>query len=408
MRKMRGHVTAVLGRVIIIGFGIQIVLGMLWMCSAFASLPGLREGIVCVGQIALAGCAGHFFLRSAGVGRGWLRLFGSLALVTFPMLMQCHMTADVRSVTASLILLETACVIRATGRPESRYFWWAALGFWMLAGLLLGEYFYFGAVPVIFLLVKWSFDPGQRGAIWRQIVLAAAVGGIIAGAGSFYQERQRPEACIASRFAWTTLYQTYSGWQEEWKDQIGYGTMVEACYEAVGIEKIMLPRLEETVGTGEAGRLMLEISGAAWRRDASRILKEIAWDELGYALPPAVLPLQLQGRAYDSYSGVNYRQILQPAPRLGKGYMDYSCWWFQTGLVLGALMLLLQPRPMDWKRILTALLTGGLMVSWYTMRGAGQMDYKNTAYVLCLWIGGMIVTAARGLGLSGGDADEKS
>ena len=83
MRKLSGHCAAVCGRVIFIGFSNQIVLGIIWMCNAFARLDSAGEGIVCVCQTAVLGGAVYFF---AGPLRG--SVFGALSVLTFPMVMQ--------------------------------------------------------------------------------------------------------------------------------------------------------------------------------------------------------------------------------------------------------------------------------------------------------------------------------
>lgn len=51
MQKFLERGAAVLGRVIFIGFSIQVALGILWMCNAFVRLDSFGEGIVCVGQM---------------------------------------------------------------------------------------------------------------------------------------------------------------------------------------------------------------------------------------------------------------------------------------------------------------------------------------------------------------------
>ena len=131
----------------------------------------------------------------------------------------------------------------------------------------------------------------------------------------------------------------------------------------------------------------------AWVWHKNAILKEMAWDVLGYSAAPAVLQMLLQGRGYDSYSNRNYDFFLEYTPGLSKAYMDYGSWWFVAMLLLAAALRMIRlfdsGRPDKKKRaifVLCCVLTTGSMVLWYTMQGAGMMDYKNTVVVLQLWM----------------------
>ena len=45
MQRAVRHISAILGRVIFIGFSIQIVFGMTWMCLNFSKLPQFGESL---------------------------------------------------------------------------------------------------------------------------------------------------------------------------------------------------------------------------------------------------------------------------------------------------------------------------------------------------------------------------
>lgn len=359
MRKIGKYCANVLGWMIFIGFTVQIVLGMLWMYNAFAGLRGFGEGIVCVGQIVLAGGAAFYFLHSIGVRRRWLKFFGSLAVITFPMTMQCHVAMGIQSVVSSLLLF--------------------------MSGWMIGD--------------------GGKGKFRYRLLLFLVAAGLVLGTDRTYQGKRGIAVCIASRFAWTTLMQTQLFWPQEYRDEIPLYIVLQSSYEADGIQRILAPYLRESLGEKEAGKTLRELSSLAWRWYKRRILKEITWDVAGYTVPPLVVPLQLKGRAYDSYTGINYRDILRPNPRLGRAYMDYGCWWFKMGLAITVLLFLGDPRSLRFRNAVTAILIGGLMVVVYTMGGAGCMDYRNTAYILCVWLAVMVKIAGRSLGLSGGQID---
>ena len=403
MQDFPGRCAAVAGRVLFIGFGIQIVLGILWMCNAFVRWDSLGEGIVCVMEMAALGGAVAFVLkRGQGFGLG---LFEVLGVLTFPMVLQCLMELDARVFASALLLLQTGAVLRAVrsrAEKEFRIAWGLSLGAWMAAGLIRGEYLYFGVVPMAVGLFCIRRSEGKR--LWNHIVPVLATAGIIFGVGSFYQERVQILPCLVSRISWTTLYDSYTQMPEERSSLINYDKMVDSAYEVVGIEEVLIPSLERDLDRRELEGLLRELMATSWRNNKKRVLKEIVWDMAGYTAAPIVLPMQLQGRAYDSYSGINYRQILLPAPRLGKLYMDYGCWWFAVAVTLRAAMGLIAGRRPAGAVFTAWTLTAFLMAFGYTMSGAGKMDYKNTLFILCGWL--VWVGAVMGTGGNGRESDE--
>lgn len=424
MQKILKHCSAVLGRVIFIGFGIQIILGLIWMCNAFVRTGSLGGGFICVFQTVVLGGSVCFVLRTIRDEKKDLHVlwdvFCILAVLTFPMIMQSIVIPDIRVLTTALLLFETGCIMRASDNRESNLYFRTALCVWMAAGLIHRGYLCFGAIPMIMYLVYMCVDVRRikkenllagdlkRSVVYR-ILLIMAVGGIIAGIGSFYQETSNTAVRLASRTAWTSLYKSYVDMEGKDRKFIDYQTMVESAYEAIGIENILWPSLEEEYGTKEAERILTELSKVAWRNGKGQIIKEIIWDMAGYVMPPVVLPMQLEGRAYDSYSGVNYLQILRAAPRFGSLYMKYGCGWFEAALLITVVTVVSCCAAGKGKRLSRAFrncviisVTALCMCMVYTMSGSGRMDYKNVLFVLCLWIIWMISTGENGAAQAGG------
>lgn len=331
MRKILEHCDAVLGRVILIGFGIQILLGVLWMYDAFAGMDSFGEGIVCVGQILLLGGAVWFVLPK---GTPWIRI---VCVLSFPIVLQCLMQPDLRVLMAVSLLMGIGCIRKFRGKKQM----WINAFVFLLLGILAGAV----AEPQTDLLTR-----------------------------------------IGSRTAWTTLYKEYERLPQDMIDDIDYDMIAESTYEATGVEDVFMPSLEMTLGRQRSREILKELIAVSWEYSKGRITKEILWDEAGYLFSPLILPLQLKGRAYESYSGLNYRQFLQVAPRLGSFYMRYGCLWFAVVLAIRGLHFLTAERRVDKPVCIYTALTVGGMSLWYSLSSAGRMDYRNTVYILCVWL----------------------
>lgn len=450
MQKAVSRIAAVLGRVIFIGLSIQIVLGMIWMCLNFASLQAFGESafyvqisknficdeytgilypvflllargvgklirlpyycVIYAVQLLIACYGAHRFLAKLRQTKKAENVWGSLAVLTLPMAMQCHLAVLPYSLAGSFFLLELSFSLDAIRSREilTAHRLMRIMPFWLLCALLLPEYLYIGALPAVLVLCH-GFFRGARGGnnsvrnALKQVaasgIVIAAFAGIIVGMNGltqvkgYYGRGQRSvEASFVSRFAWSGLMEEYEDWPEEMRGAVDRGKLMESAFYPDNMGRVFGPLIEEAVGEERAGEFYLELSKNAWKKNRAGILHEIAWDAASYAVSPIALQMQLTGRGYDSFSGRNYEIMRQKSPVLSRIYMNYGCWWFAAGLGVAALLQLLcfcfVKGLLSRKNILSVLLlllTCAGMIFWYTMRGAGIMDYKNTIVINYLW-----------------------
>ncbi len=353
MQAILKHCKAVLGRFIFIGFSVQIVLGILWMCNAFVGLEWPGEGIVCVGAILLMGVSVWFAKNSiCGQEKRWKDVFVVLCVLSFPFVMQCLVKPDLRLLMTSALLFVVGGTfrlldrLRRSGKKSKQL------------GTVLGSF-----ILVVLLVV--GTDVVQNG--WTPV-----------------------STRLTERLVWTTLYDTYVAVPKKVRSQVKYARMVTATYEANGMRDGLIPFTEEYLGEEQAKEVFAEFRSMAWSMNKKQIIKEVFWDVAGYGVSPVVAHLQLTGRAYDSYTGMNYRELLLPAPKLGKFYTDYSCWWFGVALVVAGAAYIMRfwaerKRPAVSHWIFISVTCAG-MVLYHALDGAGRMDYKNTLLVLCIWL----------------------
>lgn len=452
MRKAVKVIAAVAGRVCFIGFSIQIVVGLLWMlynftgfqkfgesfqyveisksflCDEYVSIlypvlllfaRGIEDFLpipyYCVMyflQIMLALYAAHAFLLAIHPAGRLKNLWGSLAILTFPMAMQCHLAVLPESLTSSMLLLEFTWLWHAVRDGEelkSRHLI-RVVPFWLVSALLEPEYLYLGAVPVVLVFLYGAVRFGKKdpGQIVRNLIIVASFAGIIVGMndltqveGVYGRVHRSLNAALFSRFSWSTLDSTYEDWPEEMRYSVDEGMMREASFYTDNMLQIVGEAVEEYSGVERARELFGEAARISYSQYRGKILHEMTWDVLGYGFAPAISELMLDKRGYDSYTLRNYELMRRHVPVLTTYYFHYGCWWFSAGVILACLLrIILRIRDFAWKKVFfwgTLIVSGICMAVWYTMRGGGMFDYKKTIVIGCLWIAWAIVIGEKAM-----------
>lgn len=445
MQKAGKLFLAIAGRVLIFGFGIWIVLGIGWMVMNFSYLQGFGEtalyeeisktficdeyeGILypiliwfargiaklfpipyhCILYGVQLGCgfgAGCFLLRCAGMKRKLWRIGGSLVLLTFPMTMQCHLAVLPDSLVASVLLLELAFALRMVKGEkvfEAREFAKVS-GCWAVLALLRPEYLYLGAVPVMLLFLYGA------GKSWKQnkrvilscVILICTFAGVIVGVTSLAQTKgyygrthKSLSLALASRCAWPYANKDYEVWPEEIKAYFTHEQAIQIDFYADNVERMLGRTLEAQAGELRAEELLGEVGRIGWQRHKNAILHDAAWDVVGYTFSPLVVQRQLTGKAYDSYSGRNYDVMRQQVPQLSECYLNFGSFWFGVGLIMTAflwLVRLCREKQFHRKPGVAVVVSGWILtvagiVVWYSLQGAGMMDYKKSLGVTLLWM----------------------
>jgi len=436
MQKVCKALVNVSCKVLFIGFGVQIVLGLCWLVTNMGEVPlfgettryleasksfienGYRgilypllimlaqgmEQLVRIPyhcflyllQLGVAFYAAFLLLQAVGVRGKWRLCYGSLAMVTVPMALQCHMAVLPDSLSASFWMLEWAYAIVCLGKQKdtSVSLIIKLCVVYLLGVALLPEFWFLGALPVLAVMVRKGVELWKNGKK-RHILRLVAVGyffmcGVIFVANVGAVERRSTGSVMASRFAWSHAIEDYRHWPLEVQKCISPEDVLHIAGYADNVDRVLAEKLEACVGEERAEELLLATAKASFERQTKQNAKEILWDVYGYVFAPWMLQNQLQGGGYESYSGRNYELMGMHTPRLANDYMTYGSCFFVLGLFLATgLQVAVWWKKKDGmgKRILFLVLTGCLCpVLYYSLRGAGMMDYKKTICVLLLWI----------------------
>lgn len=380
-KRMAPYLRAVSEGMLFIGFSIQIVLGICWMCCNFGQVQGFGEpdsalyagifrllgekpAVMYLLQLSAAFLAGYLFLQKLWPAGKGFAVWRCLALLTFPFAMQCHLALQPYSLMGTFFLLMLAALLKIDKRHAVS-----------LSAVAI-------ACAALAVALSGVADADRR-----------------EGAGYSF------EGALASRFAWPTL----------WSDLGRYGEELFVIAQPVAWEaslspdnmKLLQETLESQVGREAAGTYYLQMAETGWEYHAPMVVRQMGWDALGYAVTPVVFQLQMAGKGYDSYSGRNYEVMRENAPVLTGNYVDYGCWWFGWALILCLLSVSAgklrqeggregdeERKALRKKRAVSVaicVLASGFLVAALTMRGAGKMDYRETIAVNELWLAGPLL-----------------
>lgn len=423
MQKAIRAILAIFSRVLLIGMTIQIGFGMFWMVANLGSLQEFEKTSFCaligegiflvlwqVMQVLVAFFAIFRMLRIfLDKHVGWL-IWGSLAVITIPMAMQCHLAVLPYSLTSSMLLLELGSVMKYLRTTEklTAHTLLGIVPFGLIASLLMPEYALFSGIPIVVVFLQ------SVGRLWRENrkQIVTNMWFVLAFVGIFFAIQSLPQRnvdkqqdaiwnAVVSRVTWATLCEDYFVlWSEEMRMVIDYDILLGGALYADGVEERLIPDIRNAAGEN-ADEFLKQMVTLAWDEHSRDILKQMMWDSAGYTLSPTIHHMLLQRRGYDSFSGRNYDIMLQNTPFLTKHYVNYSCWWFGVAMLLatGILLLnILRLRPVKWLKVnglmlFTIILSAGAMVICYTMQGAGMFDYKKSISIASFWGVWMVIMA---------------
>lgn len=382
------------------------------------------EALLVLLQLAAAVLCYCLFWWLCGAGsRLWSfqNIFMGLYLLTVPLSVQWHLTVLPLSFTSSLYLLLFGLCIRAYRRKEHRNMCllYQVSGIWAAVTLLEPDYWYLAIPMVLFATVLACRKKGWKRPAQAVLLLAA----VSLLAGSANRLAQTPSssgriqkslgAAMVSRLVWPNFGTNYFYWPEEIKAIMTEEQGTEISRYADNVQLIFGPMTEQAYGRQKADALYWQMALRCLQDRTKEVVTAVSGDFLAYLFTPWRVKDQLDGSGI-SYSGWNYSKMRSAVPGLTKWYMDYGLVSFRFGIVIALLCGLAgllfgkcaacaegrrlpdggplscednRRSPLGrgiWLFTVVCVLWQAL---WYTMSGAGMMDYKNVLPVILLWYG---------------------
>jgi len=405
-----------------IGFTVQIFSGFIWMVGNFreiqafpaaagevysflAGLAGQGYRVICLLQLLTALYAGYRLLRYLRGGEAWRCVWGSLVLMTLPMAMQCHMALLPYSFVCSLELLKISFVFESAGGQEDCLAkGLAGLSACYAAQCLVWPEYWAPGMVLPLLVFCWKAPGMLRNRNLRLKGCALVLFLLVAAAaGCSLRNGTREDAdsggstlgwALVKRVCWPTLWVDWGGMPEEVRG-ITDDVVWMSTYYPHHMDLYFKPALDAVISPDDVNSVMWEMVKHSWRIHYPMVVRQIGWDVLGYGVTPLILPKQLDGDAYDSCSGRNYEIMRDEMPVFTKYYVRLSCGWFAISLAIAlfasVLICIGHAGRLRWKAacavpVIAVLLSAAASVLYFSVQGAGIMDYKYTVWVNQLWI----------------------
>lgn len=401
--KFTDTITIFLSRLLFIGLSVQIVMGYFWAFGAvakivpawdmssyfvaankfagngdigilypalfvvarFASSGGFLTWYIFlyIFQMILAAVAGYFLIKEAGMFDGKKRMcvWASLAIMSFAPIMQINLSVTVNSLILSLLMLEAAMTIRfwknlctkKDGRPENRLYELSSVAlFWLLLSLTKWMYLVIAAIPVLACMIGLMGIYGKkkdRKTVFFSVAVVFIFLGLILGLDNLTTDKENSvrediyiDRVMFPRMVWKSRFYRPDSWLHEIGDVVGDDVMQQVAVQQGYVKDILVPALEEELGTDGALEVMRFSNNFVWEYDRREFLHDLIIDTGGYVIPPVMIQATLEKTTYITYTPRNYDMFARRYPMVSKFYMDYSLYLFDAAIAIMVIVLLLK------------------------------------------------------------------
>lgn len=454
VRQARNLVPTLLGRVIFIGFSVQIILGILW---AFFAMPGFRSfqdsffylevsdtlvwdeytGILypLLLRFLRGGCsflpfsytlvlyllqlgagflAAAFLMESMWGAKGFWKIWGALVVLTVPVTLLCHLSVLPLSPAGSCLMVQLACLCRIArrnpGKQDLLKLCILQGVFCLLGGLFLPEYVIFGGIAALVTVIVCFHKKCYLGAALLVLACLLSIGGnsLVRTPGAWGRMHRSAESMLFERVAYNHLREDSYVWPDGLEIFHQDLRLSGVNHKALDRRDIMGPMIEEQFGVEASKGKYLALTKLYWQIWSKEVLYQIGWDAYGYFLPPPATGSIMEGRGYYNFVAKNYDAFLGDAPWLASKTYGYYLAWFVPAVMLsmvGIACLIWQKKPWKrqgfWRKMVlcpVCLICVGMVPLWYILQPAGTMDEKNVFVYLGLWYACMAGVCIRILG----------
>lgn len=434
--KKRQELIKLIKNIWVLLAGIQVVLGLIWVACNITKVPCFAEsrlylqaskdfvideymgilypvlirvasvlgsnwcGMIYFVQLGLAFGAYYTLLRNVfghllAPNQRKILYFMAAYVITFPVILQCHMSILPYSAASSLLIFTVSQLKSLLSKegPMSKPCVISIGVFWGLAALLLPDYGVIIGVPVLvgFFMYGWKRERRWKVLLLTLFITVACTGSVLAltqTPGSLGRIQKTMGATMLSRFAWPYMERNSFFWSEEVKETFDTTDFAQFSLYPERIMYEFGPRLELALGKEQANTLYWQMAKDSFLIGKKDALWAIGRDILINIAGPIGIQIQWMGKGI-SYAGWNYGRLLEYTPALTGYYVSFAKYSFDFMLLMMLTVCLLlkgsRKAALLDKFYWLVLLVIGVMTIWSTMTGNGMQDYLKVVPINVCW-----------------------
>ncbi len=361
-------------------------------------------------QLCLGFTAWYVFAKDViGFKKKWIDVWFSLAVLTCPYAMQCHLAVLEYSFVSSFLCLLLTFQIRFSRewKKEGNTFGLdRALRdisvtslFWLLLGLTRKEFFFIGAIPVLVLLIMMleRFKAGNGLKKIAPIGVALAFAGIIFMTDGLFRDHELHtfsdvvKRALYIREAWSEDLNDEYTWPEYITslsdDEDRYRILHHVRSDAGAVRTWLTPYVASCIGEAETSNSYLVWGVNCFKDNKRKIVKYLALDMVGYVFPPLETEIILRGSEYPGFVATEYDVMSRHTPVFTKYYLrTATVIYILLYPVTILLWILARKKGKANFKLSGIVLTVASCSVIYSFYGSNVWDPRKALFATCMWI----------------------
>ena len=342
--------------------------------------------------------------RVMGLDKRAKRIWFTLAVITCPFAMMCHLAILEYSFVSSILCLLITFQIAFTrewknsenglGMERALRDTSVVLLFWLILSLLRKEFILVGIVPVAALLItviRRSHFSKKLMSICP-LILAAVFFVIIMMSDGLFRSVERPgvfdviKRSLYYRVAWSEDLDELYQWPDYIMNIVDRGTMHAAMEDPSLVRTVFTDAVERQLGKSGATDEMLKWAWLAFKDNKKGIVLDTATEIAGYLFVPIFAEIKLRGIGLPGYSAGIYDVVRRDAPVLTLYYLRGLSVLYCFMLPISVLGIILRGSKSRIREYFPAGIMLVIASVIYTFSGNNVWDHRKTLFATCIWI----------------------
>ena len=342
--------------------------------------------------------------RVLGAVKVWTRIWISMAVITCPYAMQCHLAVLEYSFVSSLLcLLVTFQIvfIREWKKSENGLGMERALRdvcvislFWLMLSLLRREFILLGMFPLAAVLLTILIKSDFKRKIMKicPLMLGVVFFMIIFMTDGLFRSGEKLGACdvlkrsLYYRVAWSEDLDELYQWPDYITNVVDRSVMHAVMEDPGLVDTVFAEAVQEKLGRADATDEMLSWARLAFRDNKKAIVIDTATEIAGYLFVPFFSEIKLRGIGLPGYTAGIYDVMRRNVPVFTGYYLRLSSVIYCFMMPLALIAAFINGRAGKLREFVPTCIMLVMAAVIYTFSGNNVWDQRKGLFAVCMWI----------------------